>query len=384
MKGVGMGTYTDEQKSAIIPMPTFLPFAPSHGVIGSPIAHSMSPLLHQHGFNLISVPFSYDAYHLEEKDLASFLDYFRGKSVHVDFTPLQIAEHLGLFSPKTSMLSKIKHDDFIQLSNRMSGLSVTLPHKKHIMRYVDRVTPLCQLVGAANTLYWDDETLMGHNTDVEGFLSPLHAHYSISSTYIGISDSYENFATSPQNEGHRALILGAGGAAAAVLVGLLHVQGLSAIYLCARREEQARELYDHIENALLQRSLTVTKNIQQSCSTKILQDRLKYVEIIPYAEREIRAELLINTIPATLQKSLEGHVFSPREDFEHVHIAYDLLYTDTPFLLQAKVHGVQCINGREMFFKQGAAQFYLWTHTSMPTSAFDAVNLCLDGKPYID
>ena len=146
-----------------------------YGVIGDPIAHSLSPTLHNAAFQAWGIPSVLMPWHIAP-------------------------DHLG---------------DFVRAVRTLpiAGCCVTIPHKSAIIPLLDRITPLAESVGAVNTLYWDGPELVGHNTDVEGFLFPLWQRPVMP----------------------RVLILGAGGAARAVLGGLYQLPGVREILLCARR-----------------------------------------------------------------------------------------------------------------------------------------------------
>ena len=145
------------------PMSDIPPFLPSqlYGVIGWPLAQSLSPLLHNSGFQALGIPAVYLRWEVPPERLAAFVDSVR---------------LLGI-----------------------RGCSVTIPHKMALLPLLDRVSEQAELAGAANTVYWDGEDLCGENTDVSGFLAPLAA---------------------VPLENMDALLLGAGGAAHAVAAGL--------------------------------------------------------------------------------------------------------------------------------------------------------------------
>src|SRR6056297_869977 len=131
-------------------------------VIGSPIAHSKSPALHEAGFNELAIEASFTAIEIKPEDLGSWL------SVNmIDY----------------------------------SGLAVTIPHKEAILPFVQKLSPAAQAIGAVNTLYWEHEVLHGTNTDCVGVLRALQTEV-------------------PNIEGKNVLLLGAGGAARAALFAL--------------------------------------------------------------------------------------------------------------------------------------------------------------------
>lgn len=151
----------------------------------------------------------------------------------------------------------------------------------------------------------------------------------------------------------RVLILGAGGAARAVLGGLYQLPGVREILLCARREEQARELAARV------------RPLEDEHRPRTAP--LPEVHVLPWDIRhEAGADLIVNTTPA----GLEGT--SPLTGFPRsgTGLAYDLVYFRTPFLDAAEAAGWKTLNGRDMFANQGGAQFTLWTGFPLPGCGF--------------
>lgn len=148
-----------------------------YGVAGRPLAHSLSPVLHNRAF--------------AEAGLDAV------------YVPLEAADADDLFA-------------FVRAFG-VRGVSVTAPLKEQVLPFIHRLDPLAERVGAANTLRVDPDGIVGCNTDVEGFLEPLRA--------VGAW------------RGRRAAIVGAGGAARAVAVALA-TEGVRAdVY--ARRADRA-------------------------------------------------------------------------------------------------------------------------------------------------
>ncbi len=132
------------------------------GVVGSPIAHSLSPILHNAAFAELGLDWTFAAFEVAEGELGRALAGLRERGI--------------------------------------SGLSVTMPHKDAAARLADELTDAAARLGAVNCLVPDGDRLIGHNTDGGGFLDGL-AHDA------GIDVA-----------GRRLLVLGAGGAARAVAV----------------------------------------------------------------------------------------------------------------------------------------------------------------------
>lgn len=151
-----------------------------YGVAGVPIAHSLSPVMHNAGF------------------AAAGLD-----AVYVPFEAAGVGDLMELVQ-----------------ALGVRGLSVTAPFKESILDYAADVDPVARKTGAVNTLRADGGRWRGMNTDVAGFLAPLEALGEI--------------------RGLRCCVLGAGGAARAAAVGLAGRGG--AVTVCARRPERAAEV----------------------------------------------------------------------------------------------------------------------------------------------
>ena len=149
-------------------------------VIGQPLGHSLSPLIHNQAFAETGTEGVYLAFPQTEEHLAAFFEAMR-------ILPI-------------------------------SGCNITLPFKVRSMDYVDRVSERARRVGAINTVYWQDGALVGENTDVTGFMAPL----------LG-------------RKFRQALVLGAGGVSRAALAALQEL-GLERICLANRSHDRALEL----------------------------------------------------------------------------------------------------------------------------------------------
>lgn len=157
-------------------------------VIGDPIAHSKSPIIHGFWLKKLGVQGEYSQVHVTSEDLADYLE-----------------------TAKSNPL--------------WAGCNVTMPHKQAIVEMLDRLDPLAQKLGAVNTVVREaDGTLTGYNTDVGGFLEPLQDRL---------------------NEQHlfrMARIIGTGGAARAIITGLA-ANGFTLV-VAGRNPEKARALLD--------------------------------------------------------------------------------------------------------------------------------------------
>ena len=134
----------------------------TYAVIGDPIDHSLSPLIHNAAFRELDMDCTFIAYRVAKGELEDGV----------------------------SALKKIK----------ISGFNVTIPHKVDMMKFLDKTDESCSVIGAVNTVTNDNGVLKGYNTDMDGFLEPIKKRN------IVIKDS-------------TILLLGAGGAARAIVAG---------------------------------------------------------------------------------------------------------------------------------------------------------------------
>ncbi len=159
-------------------------------VIGHPIAHSRSPLIHGHWLEQLRLAGSYGRVDVAPHALAGFVDSMRG--------------------------------------GRFQGCNVTVPHKIAVMELVDELTPAARAIGAVNTLYFANGRLVGDNTDAAGFLGHLD---SCAPEWAGKTGT--------------ALLLGAGGAARSIAFALSS-RGVSRILIANRDRAKAEALASHI------------------------------------------------------------------------------------------------------------------------------------------
>lgn len=259
-----------------------------YGVIGWPLAQSLSPLVHNTGFQTLGIPATYLRWEIMPENLADFINSVRLLDIR--------------------------------------GCSVTIPHKVALLDLVDQVSSLARKAGAANTIYWDGGRLCAENTDVSGFLAPL-ASLDLADTTV--------------------LVLGAGGAARAVVTGLTD-RKCGKIFVATPSDKSHLPLCDQFG-----------------------------AEPLPWNDRhQHKADIVVNTTPLGMTGKAENQ--SPYDFYKagmNAGIAYDIVYNPlkTKFLADANELGIKCISGLEMFFSQADAQFRLWTDNSLPAESRTAL-----------
>jgi len=156
------------------------------GLVGSPISHSRSPIIHGAALKASGLSGEYLLYERDTDGLDELLDTLRGGVIH--------------------------------------GLNVTIPHKETLLRHCDELDPLAELVGAVNTLVVRDGRIVGFNTDVQGLETALLSQWP----------------SSPWRS-KRCTVYGAGGAARAACVALRNI-GAGEIVITNRTRKRAQEL----------------------------------------------------------------------------------------------------------------------------------------------
>jgi 3-dehydroquinate dehydratase/shikimate dehydrogenase len=263
-----------------------------YGVIGDPVAHSAGPLLFnrwfaQHGINAVYLPFHVRA---GENALRRFLD---------------------------GCLARPWLD--------CGGFSVTIPHKEAALTWLGRgANSMSRTIGAANTISFQADRPAGYNTDCYAAVDSLAAALGCGRVDLA---------------GLTVDVLGAGGAARAVVGGLVEMGSLVTVY--ARNREAASGLA-----------------AQFQCTHRSWEARTART-----------GEVLINTTPLgmwTQDGAGEAPSPMPADALRGCRMVFDLVYRpmQTQLLKDATAAGCQALNGLDMFIRQAAMQFELWTGQS--------------------
>jgi shikimate dehydrogenase len=159
------------------------------GIVGYPLGHSLSPVIHNAGFGALGLDVRYEAWPTPPEGLSEAVERLHG-------------------------------DD-------MLGMSVTIPHKQAVMARLDEVDAVASAIGSVNTVVKRDGRLIGYNTDKDGFLRPLHS-------------------AGCDPRGMNVLVLGVGGSERAVAYALAEA-GAASIALAGRRPERVEAAAAHLE-----------------------------------------------------------------------------------------------------------------------------------------
>jgi shikimate dehydrogenase len=259
-----------------------------YALIGCPVSHSISPVLHNSIF--------------AAKKL-------KNKYITLEVLPGNLREAVAI------------------LRGNFGGFNVTIPHKQAIMDHLDEVAPGASLCGAVNTVVNDGGRLIGHNTDGYGFIQ------AFADAGVDIT-------------GSDVVLLGAGGAARAVLCELL-----------SRR----------CRVTIINRSPARAQKLCQDLSGRFPGT----VTVGEWPQVGGKHDLLINTTPVGMMPDVASLPLEPRR-LRAFELVYDLVYNpyETALLAAARQCGCQVINGFPMLFYQAVEANRLWTgQPLMPATA---------------
>ena len=272
-------------------------------IIGHPVRHSLSPELHNAAFEALRLPYIYIACEVEPRTLEEAV---RGLSA------------LGF-----------------------RGANVTIPHKNAVVGIMDELTPQAKATQAVNTIVCDRKNdgavrLVGDNTDVAGFVESLNPVRS-------------------RINGQRALVLGAGGAAQAVVYALSTSIEASRITVAARTPAKAGWLFEDLPNSI-------------------------HAEVIPFSDIASAisdSTFVVNTTPVGMDPDIDRSPVDDPSTFTSDHVVYDLIYNPRPtrLLREAEETGATLVDGLGMLIGQASAAFERWTGAVMPV---DVIRKVLD------
>ena len=244
-----------------------------YAVIGNPIDHSLSPILHNHWLKENNINAIYDKIKLEEDQIENFLNEIKKKE--------------------------------------LAGCNVTVPFKKSVIPYLDELSIEAQNTQSVNTIYLQDNKIIGHNTDIIGFeTSVKKSKYDLTNKEV--------------------FILGAGGVVPSIIFALIKMR-VSKIIVSNRTKEKAVNL----------------KNLFQN------------IEIIDWGKIP-NFDMIINATSLGLKEvdkiDLDFSLISKNKFF------YDVIYNpkETNFLKVAKSKGNIILNGKLMFVYQAQSAFNIW------------------------
>jgi len=267
----------------------------TYGLLGRNISYSLSPFMHNAAFKALGIKSEYKIFDLKENEIDAFFSDMKKGTI--------------------------------------SGCNVTIPYKEKVLLLTDKNDDVVKNIGALNTITFKNSKLLGYNTDCQGFIESL----------IGEHPGDLNFHAKEKD----VFIFGAGGAAKAIIYGLIN-SGARRIIIADIDNDKAEKM-----------AQSVTANENVNAVIAVLSDSSKYEEFIS------KTDLLINATPCGM-KSEDKDLF----DYKYIHEklnVFDLIYThDTPLVKEARHQGARAINGLNMLLYQAGASFKIWTDTKAP------------------
>ena len=259
------------------------------GLIGENIENSLSPLFHNQIILKHSLNFCYLPFQITETDLGEAIQGIKALNIR--------------------------------------GVNITFPYKEKVIEFLDELEESARRIGAVNTIVNNKGILTGYNTDV-----------------IGFNESLQDNGKFVIKE-KKAVILGAGGAARAVVYALLE-EGIEEISIFNRTLEKAEKIKQDFSLFFPQSSINIFSFEQDNIKDKIKE-----------------ANLLVNTTSLGMPPKIDNTPLSDEQLFHPDLLVYDLIYhpAKTLFLKQAERAGAKMINGLPMLVYQGIESLYLWT-----------------------
>ena len=245
-------------------------------VIGNPIDHSLSPKLHNYWFKKNNIDAIYEKKKINENEIKEIVDEIKKNKIH--------------------------------------GINVTTPFKKSVIPFLGRLTKLAQETQSVNTIYKENNLIVGHNTDVGGFeLGLRRIKYNVKNKKI--------------------FILGAGGVVPSIILALKKMQAAE-ITLSNRTKKKAEDL----------------------------KELFPFIKVLDWGEKN-DFDMIINATSLGLKNDDEIKL-----NFNEIgsnKLFYDLVYNPakTNFLIKAEKLGNQIENGKLMFIYQAHQAFTIWHKT---------------------
>lgn len=269
------------------------------GIFGDPVAHTLSPAMHNAGFAALGLNFIYVPFHVSREALPAAVAGIKA---------------LGL-----------------------AGVNITVPHKEAVLALLDEVVEEARLIGAVNTVVNRGGSLVGYNTDAIGFLRALQE--------AGFDPA-----------GRAAVVIGAGGAARAVVVALARAG--------------VREIT--IFNRTLSRAAALAELVR---AEGVAAAALSWADLASAGKKVVAAAaLVVQTTSLGMHPNEAEFPPVPPEAFGPGQLVVDLIYSppETRFLRLAAAAGATTQNGIPMLLHQGVAAFELWTGREAPVGVMRA------------
>lgn len=263
------------------------------GLIGHPVEHSFSPPMHNAAFKKLDMDYAYVAFDVAPENLKSAI--MGAKSLNI------------------------------------KGFNVTIPHKIEVMKYLDEIDEVAQLIGAVNTI--DFKSMKGYNTDGIGAVKAIEEVTSIKNKNV--------------------VVAGAGGASRAISF-YIAKYGAESLTVLNRNVERAENLAgDVLKSDLI-------ANVKSDSISKITD----YVS---------DADILIDTTPIGMHPNVDDEVIVDSKSMHEDLVVFDAVYNpnETALIKEALKAGAKPVYGIKMLLYQGAESFKIWTGQNPPVDVME-------------
>lgn len=266
------------------------------GLLGSPVEHSISPMMHNESFRQLNLDYAYLAF-----------------DVGTDKLEVAVAGLKAL---------------------GVRGFNLTMPDKNLMCSLVDELSPAAKIGGAVNTVVNDNGILKGYTTDGIGFMR-------------SVKEAGKDII------GKKMTLLGAGGAAAAILVQAA-LDGVAEISVFNIRDDFFKRAEGIMEE--LRKETDCVLNLYDFSDPELLKKEIA------------ESQILVNGTPIGMAPRTDCCIITDDSVFHKDLYVYDVIYNpeETLLLKKAKAAGCETQNGLNMLLYQGAAAFELWTGKEMP------------------
>lgn len=262
-----------------------------YGIIGYPVKHSKSPQFQTAAFHTLGINAVYLPFEVKPENLKNAISGLKALSI--------------------------------------KGINVTVPHKEEVLKYLDELSEEVNFIGAVNTVKNIDGYLVGYNTDAYGFIEGLKEIL-------------------PEFKDKKFLILGAGGAARAVIYGLVR-SGIKSIL---------------IANRTLRRVEEIIKDFKKL--NRFIDEILRPIPLNQVEENLKNVDVIVNTTSVGLKED-DPEIFDYSK-IEKRHVVVDIIYKKTKLLKAAEEKGCVYQDGLPMLLYQGAKAFEIWTEKKAPVN----------------
>lgn len=289
-RALAPGQLSFQQMTEIYGYENIGPDTEVYGVIADPVAHSLSPQIHN----------------------AAFQSQGRD-AVYIPFrVPADSLEEFATTAPRLGV----------------KGLSVTIPHKEAIASHLTKIDPAAKGIAAVNTVVYRDGEVIGYNTDCKAALDSLEQ---------GIAGKVSQPGEKSPLDGKRVLLLGAGGVARGILYGL-RKRGAKVV-IASRTRKRADQL-------------------AKEFGAKAIEWKSRH---------NAPVEVIINGTPIGMHPNVDETPFG-KAYLKPSQVVFDTVYNPESTLLvkEAREHGCRVVTGVEMFVRQAALQYLLFTGKEPP------------------